>query len=117
MAGSITSLGIGSGIDIESIVNQLVAVASYSDDVLSPILNLNIKSNDLDIVTGMCMECCSLLQMNADQKRTLFNKLFGNLSPFEYAKLMASKAITAYKILEPNLPIPDVISIFTSEEK
>ena len=26
MAGSITSLGIGSGIDIESIVNQLVAV-------------------------------------------------------------------------------------------
>jgi hypothetical protein len=98
-------------------LNQLVAVASYSDDVLSPILNLNIKSNDLDIVTGMCMECCSLLQMNADQKRTLFNKLFGNLSPFEYAKLMASKAITAYKILEPNLPIPDVISIFTSEEK
>ena len=43
MAGSITSLGIGSGIDIESIVNQLVAVERR------PIQLLEARQTDIDI--------------------------------------------------------------------
>ena len=43
MAGSITSLGIGSGIDIESIVNQLVAVERR------PIQFLETRQAELDI--------------------------------------------------------------------
>ena len=43
MAGSITSLGIGSGIDIESIVNQLVAVERR------PIQFLETRQAEIDI--------------------------------------------------------------------
>lgn len=43
MAGSITSLGIGSGIDIESIVNQLVAVERR------PIQFLQTRQTEIDI--------------------------------------------------------------------
>ena len=43
MAGSITSLGIGSGIDIESIVNQLVAVERR------PIQFLEVQQTEIDI--------------------------------------------------------------------
>ncbi|MGH1537510.1 MAG: flagellar filament capping protein FliD [Gammaproteobacteria bacterium] len=43
MAGSITSLGIGSGIDIESIVNQLVAVERR------PIQLLQTRQTEIDI--------------------------------------------------------------------
>ena len=43
MAGSITSLGIGSGIDIESIVNQLVAVERR------PIQFLETRQTEIDI--------------------------------------------------------------------
>ncbi len=59
MAGSITSLGIGSGIDIESIVNQLVAVERR------PIQFLEAQQAELDIqisALGLVQESVSVFQ-------------------------------------------------------
>ena len=59
MAGSITSLGIGSGIDIESIVNQLVAVERR------PIQFLETRQAELDIqisALGLVQESVSNFQ-------------------------------------------------------
>ena len=59
MAGSITSLGIGSGIDIESIVNQLVAVERR------PIQFLETRQAEIDIqisALGLVQESVSKFQ-------------------------------------------------------
>ncbi len=59
MAGSITSLGIGSGIDIESIVNQLVAVERR------PIQFLEAQQAEIDIqisALGLVQESVSSFQ-------------------------------------------------------
>lgn len=59
MAGSITSLGIGSGIDIESIVNQLVAVERR------PIQFLETQQAEIDIqisALGLVQESVSSFQ-------------------------------------------------------
>ena len=105
---------------VDEKLNQLVAVASYSDDVLAPMEDLKgftSPSHELNVVKGMCLECCTLLQMNATQRKSLMHSLCQNLSPFDYAKAMAVKTVKAFSTLEPHVSVPGGLSIFLSTQK
>ena len=104
---------------VDEKLNQLVVVASYSDDVLAPMEDLKgftSPSHELNVVKGMCLECCTLLQMNATQRKTLMHSLCQNVSPFDYAKAMAVKTVKAFSTLEPELNVPGGLSIFLSTQ-
>ena len=73
-------------------------------------------SHELNVVKGMCLECCTLLQMNATQRKTLMHSLCQNVSPFDYAKAMAVKTVKAFSTLEPELNVPGGLSIFLSTQ-
>jgi hypothetical protein len=103
-------------------MGQLVAVSSHDDDVLGPIHAASKvmeregtrKNPDLEIVRGMCTECCLLLHMNAKQRKRNLSMSFGanRLSAKEHAKEMAERTSNGWKRLHPEVPIPSGLKIY-----
>jgi len=107
MAGSITSLGIGSGIDIESIVNQLVAVERR------PIQFLETRQTEIDIqisALGAVRDTVSNFQTSiSDLKLSTGFRSFSVTS--------SDDAVITASVGEGSVPISSDIEVLTLAQK
>ena len=107
MAGSITSLGIGSGIDIESIVNQLVAVERR------PIQFLETRQAELDIqisALGLVQESVSNFQSSISDL-----KLSNGFRSFSV--ISSDDQVLTAEAGEGSVPISSDIEVLTLAQK
>ena len=107
MAGSITSLGIGSGIDIESIVNQLLAVERR------PIQLLESRQAEIDIkisALGLVQESVSKFQASISnlQFSTGFNS---------FSVTSSDDQVLSAEVGEGSIPISSDIEVLTLAQK
>lgn len=107
MAGSITSLGIGSGIDIESIVNQLVDVERR------PIQSLETRQAEIDIqisALGLVQESVSKFQSGISDL-----KLSSGFRTFSVTS--SDDQVLTAEASEGSIPISSDIEVLTLAQK
>ncbi len=107
MAGSITSLGIGSGIDIESIVNQLVAVERR------PIQLLETRQTELDIQ----ISALGLVQDSVSNFQSGISDLKLSTGFRSFSVTSSDDQVLTAEASEGSVPISSDIEILTLAQK
>ena len=107
MAGSITSLGIGSGIDIESIVNQLVAVER------APIQLLQTRQAEIDIKVS----ALGLVQDSVSKFQSSISSLKLSTGFSSFAVTSSDDQVITATASEGSVPISSDIEVLSLAQK